>query len=893
MQSLYIVDAVNFLFRSYYAIGPMSNPKGASTNALYGFIRSVYKIINDFSPDYFIAVFDGPDNKKSRTAIYKEYKGHRTGMPEDLFPQLDQAQYFCEIAGIPSLTLSGVEADDTMGSIAKWAEKKGIKVFLCSSDKDLCQLVSDHVKLVHPHKDNLVVDRKKVKELFGVRPDQMIDYLAMVGDASDNIPGLEGFGPKTAASLLEEFGTLETILANPDRLSGKKREVVMNGQEIALLSKQLATIQTDLDIPHEELFYHLKTPDLPRVQAFYHEMHFLSLLRELSAPQAPTPTKTKPSSTADDKTSYQLITDEDSLADLIRSLSSEKEICVDTETTSVKPMWAELVGIGLGSSHGKAYYIPLNGNIKREKVIQLVKPLLENPDISFIGHNIKYDMHVLANEGIDLSSPGFDTLLASYLINPQVQRHNLDELSLEHFGKVKTPIDDLIGKGKKQITMAEVPIEQVCDYCCEDVDYTLRLKTLFQKELEKADLTSLFATIEMPLIPVLFAMERAGIYVDVNKLEKMSHELSRELQHLEKQIYAIAGESFNINSPKQLSVILFEKMEIKPPKKTATGYSTAADVLESLQESAPIVKKILEYRTLEKLRSTYVDSLPLQIFPKTSRIHCTFNQSIAATGRLSCQDPNLQNIPVRTEAGKKIREAFKPQKPHHTFVSADYSQIELRLLAHLSQDPALIAAFEAGEDIHAYTASLVFDVPLNKVTPQMRYQSKAVNFGIVYGQQAYGLSQELGIEFKEAAAFIETYFERYKKIKEYLNFCKDSVRKTGRAVTLTGRQRPIPDIHSKNPMLRAQAERLAVNTPLQGTAADLIKLAMLAVDTLLKKEFNHAAMILQIHDELLFEVPDDQVDKLSKKVKHVMETVMDLSIPLVVDISIGKNWGEC
>lgn len=893
MQSLYIVDAVNFLFRSYYAIGPMTNPKGFSTNALYGFIRSIYKIINDFSPNYFISVFDGPDNKKSRTAIYKEYKGHRTGMPEDLLPQLDQAQYFCEIAGIPSLTLPGVEADDTMGAIAKWAEKKGIKVFLCSSDKDLCQLVDEHVKLIHPHKDNLVIDRKKVKELFGVWPEQMIDYLAMVGDASDNIPGLEGFGPKTAASLLEEFGTLEKILENPDKLSGKKREVVINGQEIAMLSKQLATIQTDLDIPKEELFYHLKTPDLPRVQAFYHEMHFLTLLRELSAPQAPAPSQTKHAAAEDEKVSYQLINDESSLTDLIDSLSSEKEICVDTETTSVKPMSAQLVGVGLGVQHGKAYYIPLNGNIKREKVIQLIKPLLENPAICFIGHNIKYDMHVLANVGIDLSSVGFDTLLASYLINPHVQRHNLDELALEHFGKVKIPIDDLIGKGKKQITMNEVPIVDVSTYCCEDVDYTLRLKTLFQKKLEETELTSLFATIEIPLISVLFRMEREGIYVDVNKLEKMSHELSRELHHLEKQIYEIAGETFNINSPKQLSVILFEKMGIKPPKKTATGYSTAADVLELLQESAPIVKKILEYRTLEKLRSTYVDALPEQIFPKTHRIHCTFNQSIAATGRLSCQDPNLQNIPVRTEAGKKIREAFKPQKPHHSFVSADYSQIELRLLAHLSQDPGLIAAFEAGEDIHAYTASLVFDVPLNKVTPQMRYQSKAVNFGIIYGQQAYGLSQELGIEFKEAAAFIETYFERYKKIKEFLNFCKDSVRKTGRAVTLTGRQRPIPDIHNKNPMIRAQAERLAVNTPLQGTAADLIKLAMLAVDTLLKKEFNLGAMILQIHDELLFEVPDDQVDKLAKKVKHIMENVMTLSVPLVVDISIGKNWGEC
>ncbi len=893
MQSLYIVDAVNFLFRSYYAIGPMANPKGLSTNALYGFIRSVYKIINDFSPDYFISVFDGPDNKQSRTAIYKEYKGHRTGMPEDLFPQLDQAQYFCEIAGIPSLTLSGVEADDTMGAIAKWAAKKGIKVFLCSSDKDLCQLVDDHIKLIQPHKDNMVIDRKKVKELFGVWPEQMIDYFAMVGDASDNIPGLEGFGPKTAASLLEEFGTLEKILANPDRLSGKKREVVINGQEIALLSKQLATIQTDLNIPTEELFYHLKTPDLPRVQAFYHEMHFLSLLRELNVPQAPSPATTKRAAAVDKQASYQLINDESSLADLIDSLTSEKEICVDTETTSVKPMSAQLVGLGLGVRQGEAYYIPFNGSIKRDRVIDLIKPLLENPVISFIGHNIKYDMHILANVGIDLSSVGFDTLLASYLINPHVQRHNLDELTLEHFGKVKIPIDDLLGKGKKQITMHEVSIEKVCSYCCEDVDYTLRLKTLFQKKLEEMELTPVFATIEIPLISVLFRMERAGIYVDVHRLEKMSHELSRELHHLEKQIYEAAGEIFNINSPKQLSLILFEKMRIKPPKKTATGYSTAAHVLESLQKSDPIVKKILEYRTLEKLRSTYVDALPEQILPRTHRIHCTFNQSIAATGRLSCQDPNLQNIPVRTEAGKKIRKAFKPQKLHHSFVSADYSQIELRLLAHLSQDPGLITAFEAGEDIHAYTASLVFDVPLDKVTPQMRYQSKAVNFGIIYGQQAYGLSQDLGIELKEAAAFIETYFQRYKKIKEFLNFCKDSVRKTGHAITLTGRQRPIPDIHSKNPMIRAQAERLAVNTPLQGTAADLIKLAMLAVDAFLKKEFNPETMILQIHDELLFEVPDDQVDKLAKKVKHIMENVMTLSVPLVVDISIGKNWGEC
>jgi DNA polymerase-1 len=890
MQSLYIVDAANFLFRSYYAIGPMTNPKGESTNALYGFIRSIYKIINEFSPDYFICVFDGPDNKQSRIAIYKEYKGHRTGMPEDLFPQMDQAQYFCEIAGIPWLTLPGVEADDTMGSIARWAEKGGIKVILCSSDKDLCQLVDHHVHILNPHKDNLIIDRKKVKELFGVFPEQMVDYLAMVGDASDNIPGLEGFGPKTASSLLEEYGTLEKILAHPEKIPGKKGEVAREGREIALISQQLATIQTDLDIPKEEIFYHLKTPDLPRVQAFYQEMHFLSLLRELNT--APAPEKTKHSVKQSD-VSYQTVCDSSSLAQLIDTLSREKQICIDTETTNLKPMQAEMVGLGLCIEEGKAYYIPLNGEIPRREVLKQIKPLLENPHICFIGHHIKYDMHVLANEGINLSAALFDTLVASYLINPHIQRHNLDQLSLEHFGKVKTPIEDLIGKGKKQISMKEVPIDKVTAYCCEDVDYTFRLKVLFEKRLQELELTSLFEQIEMPLIPVLFKMERKGIFVDVSKLKKMSDDLKHELHRLEKEIYKMAGESFNINSPKQLSVILFEKLGIKPPKRTATGYSTAADVLESLQESSPIVKTILEYRTLEKLRSTYVDALPEQIDPDTHRIHCTFNQSTAATGRLSCQDPNLQNIPVRTDAGKKIRETFKPQQSHHSFVSADYSQIELRLLAHLSQDPALIAAFKAGEDIHAYTASLVFDVPLSEVTPEMRHHAKAVNFGIVYGQQAYGLSQELGIDYKEAAAFIETYFERYKKIQDFLKFCKENVAKTGRAVTLTGRQRPIPDIHNKNPMIRAQAERFAINTPLQGTAADLIKMAMLAVDSLLKKEFTSSAMILQIHDELLFEVPDDQVDKLSKKVKHLMENVMTLSVPLVVDISIGKNWGQC
>ncbi len=887
MNKIFIVDAVNFLFRSYYAIGPMTNAKGESTNALFGFIRSIYKLINEYSPDYFIAVFDGPDNKKSRTEIYSEYKSHREGMPEDLFPQLEKAHEFCEIAGIPYLSITGVEADDTMGSIAKWMEKRGIKVYLCSSDKDLCQLVSDHVFVINPHKDNLLIDKNKVKELFDVYPEQIVDYLAMMGDASDNIPGLEGFGPKTASALLNEFGSLDEILNHPEKLSGRRKETVVKGKEIALMSKKLATIQTNIDFPHDEKFFHLKTPDLEKVKEFYQQMRFLSLLKELGtdedAPQGPQGHEEKI------EQKYTLIGNEEQLKELVSQLEKEEQICIDTETTHIRPMLARVVGIGLGTRPGEAWYVPT----QLKNALSILKPLLENPRIGFIGHNIKYDIHVLLNEGIALKNIAFDTILASYLISPQTQRHNLDELSLVKFGKVKIPIEDLIGKGKKQTTMDAVPLDKITTYCCEDVDYTLRLKQLFEKELEKLQLGELFKQIELPLIPILVHIERNGIFVDVKKLEKMSEELKEKLKDLEQKIYHLAGEIFNLNSPKQLSAILFEKMGIKPPKKTTTGFSTAADVLESLKEESPIVKEILEYRTLEKLRSTYVDALPAQVNSHTHRVHCTFNQSVAATGRLSCQDPNLQNIPVRTEEGKKIREAFRPQKPHFCFVSADYSQIELRLLAHLSEDPSLLKAFKEGEDIHTFTASLVFGVPLKEVTPQMRYQAKTVNFGIIYGQQAFGLSQQLGISYHEAEEFIKTYFERYGKVKEFLHFCKESARKTGRAVTLTGRQRPIPEIHSKNPALRAFAERLAINTPLQGTAADLIKMAMIEVDAFLKGHPEQGMMILQIHDELLFETPEEHAKKLGSKVKNIMEGIFDLNIPLIVDISIGKNWSEC
>ncbi len=797
------------------------------------------------------------------------------------------------MAGIPHLVVPGVEADDVMGSIAKWTEKKAIETYLCSNDKDLAQLVSDHVFLINIHKNNLLVDREKVKELFGVFPEQIVDLLAMMGDTSDNIPGIEGVGPKTAASLLNEFGTLDTLLTHPEKLKGKKQETFRKGKKMALISQQLATSDTNIPFPKEDNFFRLKEPDLDKVKALYQRMHFMTLLKELQLPGKKSEELNLDFGVEERDVQYTLINDEMELIKLTKKLGEKKELCVDTETTSLRPLEARLVGIGISDSPKNGWYIPLNGQIPREKVVSILKPLFQNPSIGFFGHNIKYDLHVLRQAGIPIHTVAFDTMVASYLVSPHKQRHGLDALSLEHFGKVKIPITDLIGKGKKQISMEEVPLEQVATYCCEDVDYTFRLKRYLEKRIEEEKLEKLFKEIELPLISVLQKMEEVGIFLDQKPLMTMHTDLEGQIGEIQKIIFDYAGENFNLNSPKQLGQVLFEKMGIRPAKKTATGYSTSADVLESLRETSPIIAKVLDYRAFEKLRSTYVDALPQQINPKTERIHCTFNQSVAATGRLSCQDPNLQNIPVRSAEGRKIRTAFIPQFPDWSFLAGDYSQIELRLLAHLSDDPTLIKAFQEGEDIHSYTASLVYNVPLNKVTPQMRHAAKAVNFGILYGQQAFGLSKELGIPVEEAKAFINTYFDRYKNIRDFLDSCKESVRKLGYSITLSGRKRPIPEIDSKNAFIRQAAERLAINTPLQGTAADLIKIAMIQLDQLIDKNPFKSSMILQIHDELIFEVADAHIQQLSTQVKNTMEGVMKLKIPLVVDISIGKNWGEC
>lgn len=893
MDTLFIVDASSYLYSSYFAIRNMTNDKGESTNALFGFIRSMIKLRKDFNPTHLIAVFDGPNNAKARTAIYPAYKAHRKATPPDLRYQIERAQTFCQQMGIPMLALPEVEADDVMGSIALFVQHLGTHIYLCSGDKDLCQLVNEQISILNTSKDNLIIGPKEVEQIHGVPPQLIVDYLSIVGDASDNVPGLPGLGPKTAAKLLNQFGSLEVILNDPKLIAEpKKREIFQQQGDLARISRQLVTLNTNLEIPKESQFYALRSPHYAEVKQFYQSMNFMTLLKELE-PQAPQKTSSQ------ETLEYLLVDDEEAFAMLLGMLSKEKWICFSTETTDINPLLAKLVGIGFGFLPGKAWYVPTNGKLGLEKVLKGIKPFLEDPSLAFYGHNVKYDIQVLANYGIEVANLGFDTLLASYLLSSHSRQHSLDYLSLEHFAKVKIAASELLGKGKSSILMDRVDIPKVCTYCCEDVDYIVRLMLLLKKQIDERNFSKLFYELELPLLKVLASMERYGLYLDTSSLKTLSIQINAQIASLRNDIYALAGEEFNLNSPKQL-ITVFERLNIKSLKKTPTGKMRMdSEVLESIKDKYPIAGKLLEYRTLEKLRSTYVETLPHEINPKTGRIHCTFNQTVAATGRLSCQDPNLQNIPVRSELGRQIRRAFCPQQAGWSYLAADYSQIELRLLAHFSEDPTLLHAFMHNEDVHTHTASVIFNVPLQEVSKELRYQAKAVNFGIIYGQQAYGLSQELNIDVKTASEFIEMYFQRYTRVKEYIESCKERARQTGKAVTLNGRERMIPEILSKNSHLRAAAERLAVNTPLQGTAADLIKLSMLKLAAVLPFPLQEltspkvGGMLLQIHDELIFELPDSELEKLQTIVRKEMEQVVQLKVPLVVDIIVGKNWAEC
>lgn len=881
MDSLFIIDASGYLHRAYHAITSMTNPQGESTNALFGFVRSILKLSNDFKPTHLVCVFDGPESTKKRKEIYREYKSHRPPLAPDLAYQIEWAKQYCKLAGIPLLSVPEVEADDTIGSVALAGKGNFDSIYLCTSDKDMAQLVDQKIRILNTHKDNLIIDPAGVESLFGVRPDQILDFLALTGDASDNIPGIEGFGPKTAASILKEWDTLDNALKHAGEISGKKGASLKNEGEKALLSRRLAAIDTKVEVPVESAFYLLQKPSREELLLFFNQMGFHSMIKDLGEEkQAMRPV------------SYNLVDDDQAAKSLIKMLENVQDIAFDTETTSEKPMLAELVGVGFSIREEEAFYIPLNGNLGKEKALGILKEIFSLKHLKFFGHNAKYDCIVLKNEGIDIT-PSFDTILASYILNSNERQHSLDTLAVKYFGFTKTKTSDLLGKGKQETTMDKVPVEKVSAYCCEDVDYTFRLKKLFQKELEERQLTHLFESLEMALLPVLQKMEMHGIFLDTGKLSSIKESVMKALDMVKEEIFQMAGEEFNLNSPKQLSDILFNKLMIRPPKKTATGFSTNQEVLEELKDSYPIAEKLIEWRVLEKLRSTYIDTLPLEVNPKTQRIHTTFNQFVAATGRLSSQDPNLQNIPARHPIGLLIRESFRPQKEGWSFLSSDYSQIELRLLAHFSEDKAMLEAFAKGEDIHATTAAHIFGIAPPFVTNEMRQLAKAVNFGIIYGQGPFGLSQTLKIDLKQAKSFIETYFARFPKVKAYIEECKESARKSGKAVTFAGRERVIPEILSKNMQIRQLAERLAVNTPLQGGAADLIKMAMLKIDRRLNESQCRGFMILQIHDELIFEAPEEEIEGLKRMVKEEMENAYTFKVPLRVNCEVGKNWKEC
>jgi len=886
-RTLYLIDGSAYIYRAYHAIRSLANSKGLPTNAAFGFTRMLIKLIEDRSPEYVVMFFDakGPT---FRHEIYQEYKANRPPMPEDLSIQIPYIKEITHGFNIPVIEMQGFEADDLIGTFRYQAEKAGFFVVMVTGDKDFVQLVTDNAVIWDPMKEK-TIDIKTVRDDFGVEPYQMIDVMALSGDASDNVPGVPGIGPKTALSLIKTFGTVERLYERVHTITKKKQhENLVQYKEQAFMSKELVKINIDVPVPFNPENFNYKTPDNTRLSKLFKNLEFRQLQQAF------------PKRSDLSNKNYRAIYDMSVLFDLIERLKKAETFAIDTETTSKDPMKANLVGLSFSMEPDEAFYIPCAHDypeapeqLELKKVLSQLKPVLENPDVKKIGQNIKYDWMVLKRHGINLAGVIFDTMLASYLINPSKRAHNLDQIAIDFLDHKTTTYKEISGKGKKDVSFSEISLEKAVPYSCEDADITLMAYHVLMPLIDRAGLMELYNNVELPLVPVLMNMEMTGVCVEKEKLVDLSKSFENQLEQLESMIYLIAGEEFNIRSSQQLGRILFEKLKLPVQKKTRkkTGYSTDVNVLTALSDKHELPELILRHRTLAKLKSTYTDALVDLIHPETDRIHTSYNQTVTATGRLSSSAPNLQNIPIRTDEGMEIRKAFVPRK-EWIMVSADYSQIELRILAHYSDDDILIKAFKNDEDIHTRTANEVFQVFPSFVTSELRRQAKVINFGIVYGMSPYGLSKELGISRKMAKTYIDNYFARYKGVKRFVDQTISDARKTKKTSTLLGRIRLLPDINSPNKVVREFAERTAINTPVQGTAADLIKLAMIRVDAAFKEGSLNSAMLLSVHDEIVFEVPPEELASVKVLVKEIMEGIWNLKVPLKVNLSSGKNWAE-
>lgn len=894
-KRLFLIDGFAIAYRGYFALmrQPLTNSRGENTSAVYVFALSLFKILKDEKPDYIAVALDSPE-PTFRHEQYEPYKATREKMPDDMIPQIEWIEEMIDGFRIPVIKKAGFEADDIMGTLARQAEDKGIDTYLVTGDKDFMQLISDHIKIYKVHSGSKmaeIIDRNGVHEKFGVTPEQITDMLGLMGDSSDNVPGVPKVGQKTASKLIHEYGSMENLLKHTNEVKGNAlKQNLQEHQEQALLSKQLVTIDTK--VPLKLKFDSMKVEpwNHKKLYHLFHDLNFASLTRELEIPSAPAKKQLKRDYKA-------VITDKD-WESFLALLKKQKEFVFDTETTGLNPLVAEIVGLSFSFKPGEAYYIPvMDDKIVDTNKLNRLKPFLEESKTGKTGQNLKYDMLILSQYGIEVQGVSFDTLIAAYLLNPGRRTNNLDALALDYLNIKKIPISELIGTGRNQITMDEVPLEKITEYACEDADATGQLKTLFEKELKKNKLETLFNDVEMPLSIVLYDMEKTGVGLDAPFLEKMSGKIGNKLKTLETEIHKLAGEEFNINSTQQLGKILFEKLKIheefgkKKAKKTKTGYSTDAAVLEQYSQNT-LVKHLLDYRQFTKLKNTYIDALPKLINRKTGRLHTSFNQTVTATGRLSSSDPNLQNIPFRTELGREIRRAFIPKDPAHVILSADYSQVELRLMAAMSKDKSMLEAFKNNEDIHRMTAAKILGVKPDEVTPELRNRAKSINFGIIYGMGAYGLARDAGIEPYEAQEFIDAYFKQYPGVKKFMDKTIEEAHENGFVKTLLGRVRYLPDLQSDNQRIVSFAENAAINTPLQGTAADLIKVAMIHLFEELGKRKLQSKIILQVHDELLLEVPKKEVKEVTELVREKMEKALKLDVPLKVDIRTGKNWLE-